>query len=1563
MKSIGSLKVLDDERENRKLLLKLPSWLTTRWARIVAEYRSTEGVFPSFSQFVQFMTKEADIANDPITSIPSFKTSELSSVSKVVRVKKGISLKTEGSGIKTDSEKGTDSKKPVSCYYCKKDHILNHCEEFVCRPLSERMAFVKDNRLCFRCLRKGHQSKRCQYKWKCETCSGTHASLLHNPDRAKPNISVKNSSLKVDAVPFQPQNADGVVQIEASNLCSDACSGAVSMQASSSVALSAMILPVYLSHSNNPSYERLVYALLDSQSDTSFILDSTCEALGVKGTDVKLSLSTMFAENKVVECKRVKGFMVRGFDSTLKISLPSMYTRCIMPANRSHIPSGEMIHKWPHLKEIKDKLMPITSCEIGLLIGYNCSRALIPREVIAPPQGDGPYAQRSDLGWGIVGVVDQVQEVDLIGFSHRILTYSVLGSDKPVCFSMKASTKELVSPRDVLKVLEGDLVCAEQGAGLSKEDQQFLVIMNSKVKQLEDGHYEMPLPFKPGQPNGLANNITVAQKRLNYLKSRLQRDPVYKADYVRFMNEMIQDGYAEKVPDNELHVSDVWYIPHHGVYTSQKSKIRVVFDCSSRFRGKSLNDCLLQGPDLANNLIGVLLRFREENIAFSCDIAKMFYQFRICPNQRNFVRFLWWDKGDTASQPSHYRMTVHIFGASSSPGCSNFGLKRVAEDYEHEFGSDVGQFIRTNFYVDDGLKSVSNVSVAVDLIRRTVQLCKKGGLKLHKFLSNSRHVLESVSKEARATDVQDVDLRFDSLPIEKALGIEWCVESDRFQFRVVIRDRPFTRRGLLATVASIYDPLGFVAPFTLVGKRILQHLCVIGADWDDSIPADSRKEWETWLKDIADLQKLSIKRCVKPTFDYERIEMHHFCDASCTGYGVASYLRFLSKSGDVHVTLVFGKARVAPIKPLTIPRLELTAAVMAIKVSLILKKEFTYSDVQHYFWSDSKVVLGYIANESKRFHLFVANRVGFIHSNSDVEQWNYVPGSKNVADIASRGCSASFLKSSRWFEGPEFLWYSVLPTFKVEPVLSNSDPEVRQANVLSSKSEPAFDLGRFEHISKLSRLKKAVALCLKFSRKLCNKSGSFDCSVKVADLREAELRIVSIVQKEAFKEEIEAIESGGSLVRSSSVAKLDPFVDPMGILRVGGRIRKSRMDEDFKYPILLPKCGHFTFLIISSSHSSVKHQGRGMTMNDIRSSGYWIIGGSSAVSKFIHYCIVCRRLRLVSQPPKMSDLPADRLKETPPFTNVAVDYFGPFFIKEGRKELKRWGIIFTCLFSRAVHLEVASSLTTSSFINALRRFIAIRGPIALLRSDQGTNFVGAKNELQCALQSMENSKIRDFLLRNNCDFEIVMNPPYSSHMGGVWERLIRSVRSILNVILSQQGSQLDGESLHTFMYEVGAVINSRPLTLEYIQDSDFPKTLTPNHLLTMKTKVVVSPPGDFCREDVYSVKRWRRIQYLVNVFWSRWKGEYLHILQSRQKWLRKHRNLCLGDIVIIKDDNSPRNMWLLGRIVEVYPSDDGVVRSVKLLVGDRNLDSHGKRVFGVTHLVRPACKLILLVEA
>ncbi|KAL3975616.1 lysophosphatidylglycerol acyltransferase 1 [Sarotherodon galilaeus] len=1113
-------------------------------------------------------------------------------------------------------------------------------------------------------------------------------------------------------------------------------------------------------------------------------------------------------------------------------------------------------------------------------------------------------------------------------------------------------------------MLESDFVeKAPEDTKVSQEDLKFLTKMKTGIRHKEDGHFEMPLPVKSERPN-LPNNKACAIHRLKCLEKRLKRNKQYYMDYKKFMDEILAHGDAERVPEQDIDKTPVWYIPHHGVYHPQKpGKIRVVFDASAKFQGTSLNDHLLTGPELTNTLLGVLCRFRRGPVAFMCDIERMFHQFHVHACDQDYLRFLWWENGDLETPFTVYRMKVHLFGAASSPGCANYGLKHLAAEGEGSFDEETIKFIKTNFYVDDGLASVDTEDQAIQLVNKARKLCSMGKLRLHKFISNSTKVLASLPKEECAAAPKDLDMAFGEVHMERALGVQWCVASDQFQFRVVVKEKPLTRRGVLATVASVFDPLGFVSPFILLGKQILQQMCRDKLSWDDNLPDSLRPQWEAWLRDLGNLADVKVHRCYIPSnFKAQHYELHHFADASASGYGMCTYLRAVSTTGEVHCSLVMGRSRVPPTKVTTIPRLELSAAVVAVRTGDMLKKELEMEISEERYWTDSKVVLGYLSNEARRFHVFVANRVERIKQSTDSTQWRYVTSEDNPADHASRGLTAEQLVASNWFKGPDLLWQKVIPSGEIKVgELSTSDPEVKNVQVHKIQVEEQRSLlDRLHKFSDWSRMIKAVARLKRYVKGAKDhKSRSHDIS-SLQERKEAELTIIKMVQETAFAQEIKTLQHHDVMQMKDKVNKLHklcPFLDDQGILRVGGRLTHAALHPNVKHPAILPRDSHVSALLVKHYHEKTYHQGRGITMNELRANGFWILGCSKIVSSYIYKCVKCRRFRRRTEQQKMADLPEDRMETTPPFTYCGMDCFGPFYVKEGRKELKRYGLLITCMCSRAVHLEMLDDLSTDSLINSLRAFVAIRGTVRQIRCDQGTNFVGTRNEFLGAFKEMDQAKL------GKLDCEFFMNTPASSHMGGVWERQIRTIRSVLTSILEQSAKQLDSSSLRTFLYEVMAVINSRPLTTDQLCDPSNPEPLTPNHILTMKSTIISPPPGRFVKEDLYLRKRWRRVQLLANTFWTRWKKEYLLNLQGRQKWTKEHRNAKINDVVLLKDEITPRNQWKLARIIEVYPGKDGKVRKMKLLLSDPTLDRAGKRTSKPVHLERPIQKTVILMEA
>lgn len=294
-----------------------------------------------------------------------------------------------------------------------------------------------------------------------------------------------------------------------------------------------------------------------------------------------------------------------------------------------------------------------------------------------------------------------------------------------------------------------------------------------------------------------------------------------KEQFIMFMEKIFQSGHAEETPPLKPE-EEHWYLPCFGVYHPKKSsQIRVVFDSSAQHKGLSLNQVLLTGPDLNNSLIGVLLRFRKEPIAFTVDIQQMFHCFKVRPEDRNFLRFLWFKDNDPEKGIVEFRLNVHVFGNSPSPAVAIYCLRRAAQEGQSAYGEDAYQFVVRDFYVDDGLKSLPTADAAISLLKRTQSMLACSNLRLRKLASNSKEVMEAFPCEDHATDLKDLDLAADSLPVQRSLGLHWDLDSDCFTYRVQEERKPFTRRGVLSTVNSLYDPLGFVSPVTIQGKALL----------------------------------------------------------------------------------------------------------------------------------------------------------------------------------------------------------------------------------------------------------------------------------------------------------------------------------------------------------------------------------------------------------------------------------------------------------------------------------------------------------------------------------------------------------------------------------------------------------------------------------------------------------------------------------------------------------------------------------------------------------------------
>ena len=1473
LSAMNKLDEIDTKRSLSLIVKRLPNYQQGKWRSKAVSILDKTGRYPNIAELVKFLSKAAREANDPVYGLEDRITKEKSTMKKGANYNVQATSKfDQRSRVGTDIPKGRGGKnelmKQTACPLCSEGHMLTACDNFRKMSPTDRVKVASENRLCFNCLSGGrHFSRNCkEAPCSVQGCKGKHSKMLHG--------AFQGASSRNDIVPRGESSDDQKV-------------GATSLACGSTQEHSKVALPVVaVMVKGTGSGEWLkTHALLDPGSNGSFCSMELVKMLSVQGTSQSLSLDTLNTNSQVqtlVVSLDISGTIGKAH-ARKSFCIPKIHALREFPTLRDSCATHEDLKKFEHLRDIP---VPCVAKEgVTILIGQDAPQVLVPLEVRRGMEGE-PYAVRTCLGWTVNGpLADGIPAAAVSSFVQG-------GLESQVERFWKLDTTDLSDDRT-----------------MSLDDKKAVKTWNDSII-LVDGHYQLDIPFKSIPPN-LPENKIVAERRLQSLAKRLTKDPGLHSRYCAEMQHLLSRGFSERVPEQELESSpgQTWYLPHHCVLNPNKpEKLRIVFDCAARCCDTSLNDRVLQGPDMMNKLVGILTRFREHKVGLMGDIEQMFHQVGVSKKHRDVLRFLWWPEGDVTRPPEVFRMTVHLFGGVWSPSCAAFALRRTADDNEATFSSDAVMAVKENFYVDDLLKSFKSEDDAALMVKQLTHLLAKGGFHLTKWICSSRKVMYSIPMAERAKTVTGLDLDHERLPVERALGVCWDTEGDQIGVKIKTRRGCHTKRGLLSILSSVYDPLGFVCPFVLRAKILFQNECrIVGKGWDEPLEVSTQDRWARWLDDLPRLDQFAVDRCLVPG-DFGIISecrLHHFSDASQDAYGTVSYARFVNTDGDVYCTFLIGKTRLAPLKTITIPRLELSAAVVAVRMDQMLRRELRLQVQGSTFWTDSMLVLQYVGNQSKRFQTFVANRVATIHDGSTANQWRYVNSEQNPADDASRGLDAlSMLDKKRWRKGPDFLWQSEdnWPVTPKVPSLQEKDKEVRKEAL--SRAIDAVDQDNpvdrlISRYSSLYRLRKAVAWILRFMKWLQqHRPGNLVVGDKgyqkltVGELQDAELAIIRSVQRRHYKEEFHDLLAGkASVKRQSSVYSLEPYVDDNGVLRLGGRLRLAPVEPTRKYPAILPRDSHLATLMVRRAHELLSgHSGKEYVLSLIRRQ-YWIPKVRPLINRILRECVLCRRLRGSSGVQRMADLPAYRVTPgKPPFTDVGVDCFGPFHVKRGRSREKRYGCIFTCMSIRAVHLEKLHSLDTDSFLNAFLRFAARRGTPKTVHSDNGTNFVGGEKELRAAIKRLEESKQTEgFFLNRRIEWQF--NPPAASHMGGVWERHIRTCRKVLGSLLRDQ--VLDDERLDTLLCEVESIVNDRPITAVSDDPTDL-EPLTPNHLLKLGHGHPV-PLRDLKATDQYG-KRWKHVQFLVEQFWRRWTAEYLPTLQRRQRWIQRQPNFKADDL-------------------------------------------------------------------
>jgi len=1140
------------------------------------------------------------------------------------------------------------------------------------------------------------------------------------------------------------------------------------------------------------------------------------------------------------------------------------------------------------------------------------------------------------------------------GAPFKVGELGALPTQLGLCLScpLEASTRPAVNtvttpvdtPADVARLWELDQV--PEAPNLHPEEQAALDQFEATHRRCPDGKYAVSLPRKPDPPN-LGDSRPQAMSRLLANERSLQKRGNLEA-FGAVIKEYFTLGHAELVPTADLKLPS-YYLPVHAVVkeSSTSTKLRAVFDASAKTTsGASLNDLLLAGPNLYPPLPDVLIRFRCHPSAVSADISKMFRGILLNDDERDWHRFLCRTNDGRIIDARMRRLT---FGVKSSPFLATQVLRRHAQDNMDSHPA-AARTVLTDFYVDDVLSGADDASKAFALFTDLRELCAEAGLDLRKWRTNDDDLRRRISP-----DLLEVDPVVSPSPdSHKALGVHWDTSSDCLFVAVPklpSTTGPVTKRTIAALTAGVFDVLGLFAPVIIVARILFQETWKRDLSWDKEVPEDLHRRWDEWIEDLPKIHQHPVPRYL--LMSTVATTLHGFCDASTVAYGAAVYARTEGPGSHVSVSLLIAKARVLPTRPITVPKAELCGALLLAKLLRHVADLLELPLAATYAWTDSEIVLFWLPKAPPDLNKFVANRVVAIQDLISPGRWRHVATQDNPADLASRGTRATTLiNSSLWWHGPG--WLAEHPDAWPAPFHITPSVPVHTVTVCNAEPDPPSVSDFVSYIASICspfpRLVRVMCYVSRFVSRCRRASSPTTGPLTVDELSHAKNQLFTLSQRFSFPRIFQALQLKSAPPSGHPLHHYHLSMSTDGYVEVVSRVRNPHSPSEPRKLIPLSVNSPLTKLLLISLHRSHGHPGTS-TLSAIISCSYLVIGIRNFLRQVSRQCVICQKVLARPLKHTMGMLPAVRTTPSPPFSNVGVDFAGPMTLRVGytRKPLylKAYVAVFVCMATKAVHLELCERLTTEDFLAALRRFSARRGCPASLYTDNGSNFVGAAEELRSIKELTGSRKFKDALAEHCARTDIRWHfiPPRAPHFGGLWEAAVKAMKMGLRKVAAPH--PLTWPELETLLTEVESVLNSRPMVAVKAGDLEEGNLLTSGHFLIgrpLRAPPSKNPPSG----KLSLLKRWDLTQRLNTDLWKHWLAAYIASCSSRAKWLRPGRDLRVGQIVLVKDESLHSRSWPIALITELHPGDDGIARVA-------TLSRHGKE------FRRPVVRLVPLV--